>query len=435
MSEFATRGSMNIWGILQHAVAHYPDKIALKHISEGMDVKAEIDDGYTYSQVSRRISSLANFLRSNGLRWGDRISLLADNAIPVYETFFATTGMGAILNPLDIECDTDDLINILKDAEPRWLITSSKFGAIVEEFIYQNSKLEGILWIDEPSDLPTHIPGYSYETAMAFEPVFEVEFTGPEQKAMLVYSKGKYGDYRGALLTHRNICLHAYTTVSELRISEEDRWMHYLAMTDILDWWAIFAVTLAGGEHIVSAGIDQELLPELLEYQVVTLTSFTPRILEMLALKLKNEESDISNLRTILTGKYRLPVETVDAITSQSTCELLNTYSISETCSFVTLSFLNGKVLALPEEEQNDYRASAGKPIPGVDIVIVRQDGTRVEMDGTEVGELWVRGDVVSPGYWNNPGLNKKVFQDGWLKTGDLATINEDGYIKIIGRM
>ena len=145
-------------------------------------------------------------------------------------------------------------------------------------------------------------------------------------------------------------------------------------------------------------------------------------------------EFDYSSLRVILSGGAPIAPQVVKNITEVFHCDYIQTYGMTETSPYLTFSILKKHLQDLPPDEQLKYKSRTGRPFIGVDLKVVDETGALVKADDQQVGEIWVRGDTITPGYWNNPQETQQAFTDGWLRTGDLAVVDTEGYVNIVDR-
>jgi fatty-acyl-CoA synthase len=236
------------------------------------------------------------------------------------------------------------------------------------------------------------------------------------------------------ILTHRNVVTHALGTLAELRLSERDTWGHIAPLFHLADAWATFAVTWAGGRHAWLERFEARAALELLERERVTITNLVPTMLNLMVRDDSAAGRDWSALRAILSGGAPIAPEVVRQIVATFRCEYVQTYGMTETSPYLTLSLLSERLKSLPPDEQMRYRAKTGRAFATVELRVVGEDGREVPADETTVGEIRVRGETVTPGYWNRPDATAAAFENGWLKTGDLAVIDREGYVTIVDR-
>ena len=416
---------MNIWMTLEKARALYPDKVAV----------VDGDVRLTYAQVGERVDSLARFFKDQGIQSGDRISILEVNSHAFLEAYYAAAGIGAILNPLNYRLSAGELAFILRDSGARWLMAGSRFSSLVEGVLAEETPLEGILWIGEPPSVSSPLPCHDYETVRASRKgPFEPEPVTEDQVAHLYYTSGTTGRPKGVMLTHKNVCLHALGTIAELHLTDSDVWGHIATMFHLADAWATFAITWVGGRHVMVPVFDAEEVLETIQRERITLSNLIPTMLNLMIKHPGAADYDYSSLREILSGGAPIAPEVVRKIVETFGCNYIQTYGLTETSPYLTMSILKDHLRNLSPEKQLEYKAKTGRPLINVYLKVVDEKGVTVVHDEKQVGEIWVRGETITPGYWNLPEETEKAFCDGWLRTGDLAVVDGEGYVNIVDR-
>ncbi|MBW1806610.1 MAG: long-chain-fatty-acid--CoA ligase [Deltaproteobacteria bacterium] len=405
---------MNIWKLFQDAATSFPNDVAV------------VDDEHrvTYAKTFERTCSLARYLRSKGIRPGDRVSILEDNSYTYFEVYFAAAGLGVILNPLNNRLAAREIAAILLDAGARWLIAGERFAKLVSDVLSRKTPIEGVLYTGEKYE---QVVGFCSET---FEPAQVKE----EDVAHLYYTSGTTGKPKGVMLTHKNVCLHAQAAIEEFELSVSDVWGHIAPMFHLADAWATFAITRVGGRHVMVRRFDPEGVLQVLEKERITISNLIPTMLNQMNKHERVAEFDFPDLRVLLSGGASIAPEVVKSTMETFGCDYIQTYGMTETSPYLTVSILEEHLKRLPPDEQFSFKAKTGRPFKSVDLKVVDEQGVEVAPDGEQVGEIWVKGETVTPGYWNNPKETQAAFQAGWLCTGDLAVLDQEGYVNIVDR-
>lgn len=416
---------MDIWLTLRKARELFPDKVAV----------VDSDRSFTYARTGERVDSLARFFQARAIQPRDRISILEVNSSAFLETYYAAAGVGAILNPLNYRLAPKEIAYILRDSGSRWLVAGSRFASLVEGVLNEDTPLEGILWIGESPSFSEMIASYEYDEALGthtgrFQPVAIRE----DDVAHLYYTSGTTGRPKGVMLTHKNVCLHALGTIAELKLTDSDIWGHIAPMFHLADAWAAFAITWVGGCHVMVAQFEPQAVMTTIEKERITLSNMIPTMLNLMIKHPKVAEFDFSSLRVILSGGAPIAPEVVRSIMEAFGCDYIQTYGMTETSPYLTFSIIKQHLRDLPPEDQFTYKSKTGRPFMGVDLKVVDENGDPVAADEKQVGEIWVRGDTVTPGYWNLEQETAQAFSNGWLKTGDLAVVDSEGYVNIVDR-
>jgi acyl-CoA synthetase (AMP-forming)/AMP-acid ligase II len=416
---------LNIWSILSSAVASHGERIA-------------VEDGewrFTYDDVEARAAGLARFLRTRGISRGDRIAILEVNSHAFLEAYYAAAGIGAILCPLNYRLSAREIGFILNDSGARWLLASSDFADLVRASTSEPSPLEGMVWIGGTPGETRGLESHEYEQALGTRiGTFEPAPVDQDAVAHLYYTSGTTGRPKGVMLTHRNVCVHSHTAIQELELANSDVWGHIAPMFHLADAWASFAITWVGGRHVMVPHFEAEAVLKEIGERGITLSNLIPTMLNLMTKHPRAGEYDYSSLRVILSGGAPIAPEVVRRIMEVLGCEYIQTYGMTETSPYLTLSILKDHLRKLPAEQRLAYQAKTGRPFAGVELKVVDDDGSPVVPDEQQVGEIWVRGETITPGYWNRPEETREAFCDGWLKTGDLAVLDPEGYVNIVDR-
>lgn len=417
---------MPIWDMLAERTRKTPD------------ARAVVDGGLELSWAGffERASRLGQGLRSLGIRPGDRVAVIGWNSHRFLEAYFATAGIGAILNPLNLRESSAALAAILGDSGSTLVLADAEFVPTILEARRLGAPVRTLV-VGGGSASPAEdgVARVAWDALLAASPstLDDPHPTGASTVAHLYFTSGTTGRAKGVMLTHGNVESHARAAVAELGLSSSDTWGHIAPLFHLADAWATFAMTIAGGTHGCVPRFDPVPVLDALSTNV-TITNLVPVMLNALVKDPTIEGRRFPKLRRILSGGAPIAPTLVRRIMDVFGAEYVNTYGMTETSPYLTLSLPTPDVLRLSSDEQFVYRAMTGRPFLGVDLRVVRSDGTETARDGVEVGEIVVRGPTVTPGYWERPDLTEAAFVDGWLKTGDLAVRERRGWINIVDR-
>jgi acyl-CoA synthetase (AMP-forming)/AMP-acid ligase II len=416
---------MNIWSLLERAASLYP---ASEAVVDG-DVRL------TYSQLRDRSARLAAFFDSQGIQKGERVSALLWNGHEFIETYFACAAVGAVLNPLNVRLALPEFAAVLHDCTPRWLIADSRLRTVADGILELQSSLEGVLWTGSASAPRTGRVTRSFDEIMSHGggELAPRAVVGSDL-AQLYYTSGTTGTPKGVMLTHDNVCLHALGAMAELELSDTDSWGHFAPMFHLADAWATFAITWCGGRHVMLPHFDAEAALELIAKERITISNWIPTMLVRMVRHPRARAIDTSSLRLVLSGGAPIAPTVVSDVIDAFGCEYVQTYGMTETSPYLTLSLPKRRGGPLSPEAELAIRCKTGRAFATIELRVVDDAGRDVPRDDECVGEIWVRGDTVTPGYWNRPEETRAAFCDGWLKTGDLATTDSEGYVTIVDR-
>lgn len=389
------------------------------------------DKRLTYEAFYDRTRRLASFLQGEGIRKGDVVSIIHYNCHCYLEAYFAAALSGAILNSINVRLAPREIEYILHDSGSKLLITNQRYTEQLEKVNYP---FNTIIWTGR--ELPKALPGCFYEDIIAgsgldsLMPATVLE----DDVAHLYYTSGTTGKPKGVPLSHRNVTAHSLGAIDEFTISDTDNWLHAAPMFHLADAWASFAFTYAGARHTMLNDFVEEKAFAAIEEEGVTISNMVPTMLNMLIHHTGIDDADFSSLRVILSGGAPIAPQLVREIMEKFGCDYVQTYGMTETSPYLTVSKLHDHLKNLPFEEQLTYKAKTGRPFADVRLRVVTEDGMDVAPNGQDVGEVIVKGDTVTGGYWNLPEETDKTIIDGWLHTGDMASIDGEGYINIVDR-
>ena len=396
-----------VWRLFEDALDFAADRPA---VVEG-DTRR--DHAATACRVRRRMA----FLAGHGVAAGDRVALLAPNGADFFETTFAVAGLGAVLVPLNTRWSQAEIGFALADSGARVLVHARSFADSVERLSGR-----GVL----PLALEAAHTGDEEGIATCAN--------DPDALAFLYYTSGTTGRAKGVMLTNANVCVHAAWTIEALGLTGEDRWAHVAPMFHLADAWATLAVTQVGGLHVMAPRFDPGAVGALIETEGVTLTNLVPTMLNRMVADPGVAARSFPSLRRILSGGAPIALSLVERVVEVFGCEYVQTYGMTETSPFLTMSLLDERQSRLGAQEQLRYRARTGRPFAGIELEVVDEKGTPVPRDDRTVGEIRVRGASVTPGYWRRSDETSSAFQEGWLCTGDLAVIDREGFVNIVDR-
>ena len=388
----------------------------------------------TYSQFGERVDRVSNALLDLGLKKGDTVAILHRNCHYYLEVYFATMQVGIVLCPLNYRLSPRELAFILNDNDAKALIAEGNFTDKVTKTLPHVPHIQEVIWTGEESI--EGLKGSGYEDLCASvspSPPSDISLD-EEGVIQLYYTSGTTGRQKGVMLSHRNVYTHALSTIAELHLTDEDVWIHAAPMFHLADAWATWAITWVGATHSVVKEFNARDVLETIQRERVTISNMIPMMLNMLVNYPEAGKYDLSSLRVILSGGASIAPEVVRKTMETFKCDYIQTYGMTETSPYLTMSILKDHLKQLPEEEQFKYKAATGRAVMGISLRVVNENGEEVKHDGKEVGEIVVKGDAVTRGYWGLPEETEKAIRDGWLYTGDLAVIDEEGYVNIVDR-
>ena len=390
---------------------------------------------WTYQEFYNRINRLSHCLRAFCIKKDDKVAILHPNCHTFLEAYYAIPKVGAISVPINYRLSPKEIAFILQDSDSKILIADSMFKNQVDVIRGEIRGIEKILWTGEGKVNEGPIDS-DYEKALQrvdLSPLPEPSING-EDIAQIYYTSGTTGRPKGVMLSHQNGMTHALGTIAEIHLTDCDVWIHVAPLFHLADAWATWAVTWVGGTHVLVKEFDAKVVLGTIQREKVTLTNLIPTMLNLMVNHPEVGKFDYSSLRVLLSGGAPIAPEVVRKIVETFKCDYIQTYGMTETSPYLTLSILKEHLKKLPHEDQLRFKSKTGREFIGVELKVVNDRGEEVNKDEKEVGEIIVKGDIVTKGYWKLPDETNKSIKDGWLYTGDMAVIDEEGYVTIVDR-
>lgn len=387
----------------------FPDKEALVDVIENRR--------YTYGQMADDVHRMANFLRLElGIKHGDRVAILSFNRADYIKLFFATSRLGAILVPLNIRLAPGEFIYYVEDATPKALFFDADHQATVDGL---KSKVTVAHYVSFDRDNSVGQSLVSVWGELPKDPPPEVEVAAIDPQ-LIIYTSGTTGVPKGVILTHGMITWNSFNTNIGWDLRSEDRTILHSALF-YTGGWNVFTLPLfhCRGVNVLIRSFDADLILNLIEREHLTLFFGVPTMFQMLAESPKFASADFSSIRFMVSGGAPLPRKICDTFRTQKGIHLWEGYGLTEVGPNNFLA--NGKP------------GTAGHPMLHVDVKLVGLDGK--EVPPGKDGEVLIRGDHMCAGYWNKPEATAEVVRNGWFHTGDLARIDGDGHLSIVGRL
>jgi fatty-acyl-CoA synthase len=395
---------------------------------------------YTYRDFYERTHRLAAALSALGVKKGDRVATFAWNHYRHLEAYFAIPCMGAVLHTVNIRLFSDQIAYIFNHAEDVAVLVDDDLLPLVAPLLGQWPALKHVIVMTDQETLPAvPFPSvHSYETLIAgADPSYAFPKDLSEwDPAGMCYTSATTGNPKGVVYSHRGLVLHsmALGLVDTMGLCEADTTLTIVPMFHANAWGVPFAAVWFGAKQVFpGARPDPKTLLELIEQEKVTLASAVPTIWLSALQVLEDHLIDISSLRAIICGGSAAPRSVIEIFQKQYGIPLIHAYGMTETSPLAVVSRLKSYQQDLPEEKKYEFRSKQGIAVPGVEMRIVGEDGREVKADGQEMGEILLRGPWVAKEYYRD-ARTKEAFRDGWLHTGDVATIDEEGFIRIVDR-
>lgn len=380
---------------------------------------------YAYADMTSRVRRLAGALLAGGVKPGDRIATFAWNHYRHLELYFAVPMIGAVLHTLNIRLHPDQLAYIANHAEDSWVFYDPDLTSEKEAFASEAKAVERWMSLDD-----------DYEALLdSAEPLGDWPEIDEMAAAGMCYTSGTTGDPKGVLYSHRSTFLHAMGTATGNAngFMETDTTLAVVPMFHAMAWGQPYAATMSGCKQVYPGPhLAPDRLVELIETEQVTLSAGVPTVWIGVLDELDKGGHDLSSLRFINSGGAPCPRSVIEGFARHG-IDLLQGWGMTETSPVCALGHLRSSLVDLPEDERFRYLAKTGFMIPGVEFRIVDDVGSELPWDGEAFGELQVKGPWIASAYYQDP-RSAQAFDDGWLKTGDVATVDQHGYFQIVDR-
>lgn len=450
MVEGYKRYELTLDRILESAVRRNPGQI----IAYG-DVSS-----CTYSEFKQKVLNLAKSLIKIGVSKGDVVAVIDWDTDRYLTSYYAIPLSGGILHTVNIRYPPELIYYTMKDAGDKYVIIRDEFVPIIEKNIELFSFIKGWLIYSESGEFQTklspsydldklmldHEHGESFTSGRVMDEVGkgvssdEIEFPvlSEDDLATVFYTSGTTGMPKGVSFTHRDLTLHTLALMAGISdqpigVKNDDVVMPLVPMFHVHSWGFPFWVLLKGLKYVLPGRYEYKKILGLIEKHGISLSAMVPPILYLLM-----SEPDAarilgkSGLRATIGGGALS--EGLATMAQKMGLSVISGYGLSETAPVLTLATFTKQVMDLPENERFKFRLKAGMPIYFVEIRVVDTDFTDVAQDSESIGEIVVRSPWLTSGYWKNGEESDRLWRGGWLHTGDLAVVDELGYIKIVDR-
>ncbi|SMX27152.1 Long-chain-fatty-acid--CoA ligase [Pelagimonas phthalicica] len=424
---------LRIIEILRYASEVHPEGEIVSVRTEG-DIHRE-----TYDQAYRRSAQLAYGLKGLGIGDGDRVATLAWNGYRHFELYYAISGMGAVCHTINPRLSAEQMLYIISHAGDRVLFVDLTFVPILEALADQLPDGLRLVVMTDRAHMPdSALDLLCYEELLDGQPE---QFDWPEMDensaAGLCYTSGTTGNPKGALYSHRSTVLHAFMVAIAVprSLHEGARILPVVPMFHVNSWGLPYAAPLVGANLIMPGPkLDGASVFDLMESEKVTASWGVPTVWMGLRAEIESRNATPSELDQLVIGGSAAARDMITFFESKGV-DVCHAWGMTEMSPIGTQAQVSRPMKQLPAEEQLDFKCKQGRRVFGVDMKIVDEEGKRLPHDGEAVGELYVRGNAVISGYFNNDEATEAALdKEGWFGTGDVASIDKRGFLTLQDR-
>jgi fatty-acyl-CoA synthase len=391
-------------------------------------------ESFTYAQLADRARRLAGALRQAGVQPGDRVAFLSTNCHRLLEAYYGVLEAGAVLLPLNIRLAASELSYILNDSGATILFLEKQFLGLVESFRKDIPNVKQICQLDGAPEAAWLSPR-SYEALLQEATPYRADITSIDENSLaeLFYTSGTSANPKGVMLTHRNIYLHALNVCLGFNIENGAVELHTIPLFHANGWGVAHFLTLLGGKHVMMQRFETKEIFRLIEKEGVHSFSLVPIMATALVNCPERPNYNLSSLRRIVIGGAASSPTLIREVEEKLGCECFSGYGLTETSPSLSISPMKSG-LDWDGEQRYVGQSMTGYAFPGVEIRVVDANDNDVPRDGQTMGEIIARSDGVMEGYWRQPDASAEALRGGWFHTGDMATLNEEGYLLIVDR-
>lgn len=396
---------------------------------------------YTYADLMLRASRLSNALAGLGVGVGDRVGTFGWNTYRHLEAYFAAPVMGAVIHTINIRLSADDLVYIINHAGDEVILVDPDLAAILEPLAPRLESVKHFIIMTDDRSFTTSLPSsHNYEDLLSgASDVYSPIKLDENSPAGLCYTSATTGRPKGVVYSHRGLVLHSMmeAQVDIVGFRERDVVMAIVPMFHANCWGSVYSATMVGAKQVLT-GVrpDPEAICTLIDLEKVTLSLGVPTIWTGVLdyLERSGESYDFSSLREIASGGSAVPISMIQKYKEKLGVDLVHAYGMTEATPLISYNRLRSQLDGISEGEKLQVAGSQGVMAPGLEMRLVDDEGNDLPWDGEQRGELLFKGPWIADGYYNDP-RSDETFIDGWYHSGDIASVDSNGYIQIGDRV
>ncbi len=419
--------------LIEFAAVNHPDEEIVSRTVEGPIHR------YTYKECAARSRQLAKALDKLGVQQGDCMGTMAWNGYRHVEIYYGVSGLGAICHTINPRLFPEQIIYILNHAEDKYIFTDLTFVPLFDKLAEHLPKVKGYIIMADEEHMPeTSLPNViCYESLMATaDDDYQWPTFDERTASSLCYTSGTTGNPKGVSYSHRSTVLHSYAvcTPDGLGLSNAETILPVVPMFHVNAWGIPYASAMCGAKMVMPGPqMDGKSLYELMESEGVTISAGVPTIWMMLLAYMKENDKKFSSMQRTVIGGAAAPRAMIETFEKEYGVNVIHAWGMTEMSPIGTACNLKKKHDSLSPDEKIDLSLKQGRAVYGVDMKIVGPDGKKLPWDGKAFGNLMVRGPWITSGYFKGEG-GDILDEEGFFDTGDVATIDTDGYMQITDR-
>jgi len=402
---------------LKQSLENYPEKVAA----------ICGDTRLSFQELDERVNRLSSALSGLGLKKTDRISVLSFNCHRFLELYYGIAQLGAVVVPINFRLQPPEIKYIVNHSGSKAIAVDPALVSLIEPIRTELQSIEHFILISDNQQ-----KGYlSHEELLGGgNPNYHGPDVREDELLGLFYTSGTTAEPKGVMLSHKNMLSNIVHSEGVYNYFPEDIYLHAAPMFHLADGAAVFSHTTRGATQVFIPRFDPRQVLETIAQERVSLLLLVPTMLNFVLQQPDIDSYDLSSLRHLTYGASPIAPDLLKRAMKVLNCEFGQGYGLTEASPLLTV--LKHEDHLVTDENGANRLTSCGKPVNGVDVKVVKEDGTEVRPG--EVGEIIARGPNIMLGYWKRPEETEDTLRDGWLHTGDLATVDDEGYIYLVDR-